>query len=140
MFYVAAGFEHAPAHSCVWQYIVGAKQWRASRCISSSSHRCRWSHACRDRHKYSSTSSKTFTYFRRVCLLCGGFSPPHDLVTLDFAQVVAFGVLQVTNSVLPDSGGALSSKDVTKAMISMGGDDGDDDPDKKGWKGIYAEL
>ena len=61
-------------------------------------------------------------------------------MTLDFAQVVAFGVLQVTNSVLPDSGGALSSTDVTKAMISMGGDDGDDDPDKKGWKGIYAEL
>ena len=39
-----------------------------------------------------------------------------------------------------DSGGALGSKDVTKAMI-MGGDDGDDDPDdKKPWKGIYAEL
>ena len=61
-------------------------------------------------------------------------------MTLDFAQVVAFGVLQVTNSEVPDSGGALSSKDVTKAIISMGGDDGDDDPDKKGWKGIYAEL
>ena len=61
-------------------------------------------------------------------------------MTLDFAQVVAFGVLKVTNSEVPDSGGALSSKDVTKAIISMGGDDGDDDPDKKPWKGIYAEF
>ena len=49
--------------------VVGAKQWRVSRGSSSSSSRCRWSHACRDRQKYSSTSSKTFTYFRRVGLL-----------------------------------------------------------------------
>ena len=40
---------------------------------------------------------------------------------------------------VPDSSGALSSKDVTKAII-MGEDDGDDDPDKKPWKGIYAEF
>ena len=37
-----------------------------------------------------------------------------------------------------DTGGALGSKEGTKAII-MGGDDGDDDPDKK-WQGIYAEL
>ena len=71
-------------------------------------------------------------------------------MTLDFAQVVAFGAIlhgteagttdTMTGDELADTGGALSSKDVTKAMISMGGDDGDDDPDKKGWKGIYAEL
>ena len=76
---------------------------------------------------------------------CGGFSPPHALVTLDFAQVVAFGAILVGTPMtgtteVPDSGGALSSKDVTKAIISMGGDDGDDDPDKKPWKGIYAEF
>ena len=65
-------------------------------------------------------------------------------MTLDFAQVVAFGAIlhgtAAGTTEVPDSGGALSSKDVTKAIISMGGDDGDDDPDKKGWKGIYAEL
>ena len=66
-------------------------------------------------------------------------------MTLDFAQVVAFGAILVGTPMtgtteVPDSGGALSSKDVTKAIISMGGDDGDDDPDKKPWKGIYAEF
>ena len=64
-------------------------------------------------------------------------------MTLDFAQVVAFGAIRhgtaAGTTEVPDSGGALSSKDVTKAII-MGGDDGDDDPDKKPWKGIYAEL
>ena len=70
-------------------------------------------------------------------------------MTLDFAQVVAFGaILQetkagttdtMTGEELADTGGALGSKEGTKAII-MGGDDGDDDPDKKPWKGIYAEF
>ena len=46
----------------------------------------------------------------------------------------------MTGDELADTGGALGSKEGTKAII-MGGDDGDDDPDdKKPWKGIYAEL
>jgi len=65
-------------------------------------------------------------------------------VTLDFAQVVALaailhGTPATGTTELPDSGGALGSKDATKAII-MGEDDGDDDPDKKPWKGIYAEF
>ncbi len=70
-------------------------------------------------------------------------------MTLDFAQVVAFGAIlhetaagttdTMTGDELADSGGALGSKGVTKAII-MGDDDGDDDPDKKPWKGIYAEF
>ena len=67
-------------------------------------------------------------------------------MTLDFAQVVAFGAIlhgttdTMTGDELADTGGALGSKEGTKAII-MGGDDGDDDPDdKKPWKGIYAEL
>ena len=70
-------------------------------------------------------------------------------MTLDFAQVVAFGAIRhgtaagtidtMTDDELADSGGALGSNDVTKAII-MSGDDGDDDPDKKPWQGIYAEF
>ena len=70
-------------------------------------------------------------------------------MTLDFAQVAAFGAIlhgtaagttdTMTGKELPDSGGALGSKDATKAII-MGDDGGDDDPDKKPWKGIYAEF
>ena len=70
-------------------------------------------------------------------------------MTLDFAQVVAFGAIRhgtaagttdtMTGNELADSGGALGSKESTKAII-MSGDDGDDDPDKKPWQGIYAEL
>ena len=45
----------------------------------------------------------------------------------------------MTGDELADTGGALGSKEGTKAII-MGGDDGDDDPDKKPWKGIYAEF
>ena len=71
-------------------------------------------------------------------------------MTLDFAQVVAFGAIlhgtkagttdTMTGDELADTGGALGSKESTKAII-MSGDDGDDDPDdKKPWKGIYAEL
>ena len=65
-------------------------------------------------------------------------------MTLDFAQVVAFGAIlhgtpATGTTEVPDSGGVLGSKDVTKAII-MHGDDGDDDPDKKPWQGIYAEF
>ena len=45
----------------------------------------------------------------------------------------------MTGDELADTGGALGSKEGTKAII-MSGDDGDDDPDKKPWQGIYAEL
>ena len=44
----------------------------------------------------------------------------------------------MTGKELPDSGGALGSKDATKAII-MGDDGGDDDPEKP-WKGIHAEF
>ena len=69
-------------------------------------------------------------------------------MTLDFAQV-AFGTAAIqygtaasgtdtmTGAELQNSGGALSSKDVTKALISGGGDD---DPDERKWKGILAEF
>ena len=69
-------------------------------------------------------------------------------MTLDFAQVVDFGVAfgtkagttdTMTGDELADTGGALGSKELTKAII-LGGDDGDDDPDKKPWQGIYAEF
>ena len=67
-------------------------------------------------------------------------------MTLDFAQVVAFGAIlhgtkagTLAGDELADTGGALGSKERTKAIV-MGGDDGDDDPDKKPWEGIYAEF
>ena len=68
-------------------------------------------------------------------------------MTLDFAQVAAFGAIQygtaasgtdtMSGKELQNSGGALSSKDVIKSLISGGGDD---DPDDRKWKGILAEF
>ena len=49
----------------------------------------------------------------------------------------AAGTDTMTGAELHDSGGALSSKDVIKSLISGGGDD---DPDEKKWKGILAEF
>ncbi len=70
-------------------------------------------------------------------------------MTLDFAQVLAFRAIlhgtkagitdTMSGEELADTGGALGSKERTKAIV-MGGDDGDDDPDKKPWEGIYAEF
>ena len=49
----------------------------------------------------------------------------------------AAGTDTMTGKELQNTGGAGSSKDVTKALISGGGDD---DPDEKKWKGILAEF
>ena len=124
--------------------VVGAKQWRVSRGSSSSSSRCRWSHACRDRQKYSSTSSKTFTYFRRVGLLRRVKPSPHDLVTLDFAQVAAFGAIlkgsaaavdTMTGNEMPATDSSSSKEGLREILMPPAGDGGDD-PDDKNWKGI----